>query len=311
MNLKGVFSFLAATYLVTAAILYAVSFGWLPYSIYTCLGVLFVISLVPAFAAMLAARLDALDDAPAPCLCSFPLRAVIVISIAVPIVFAAFFAVQAGLGLVQPDWKATTLLSRLPTAEEVGLSPAVLPLASQALLFLISLALGPFFALYCLGSEYGWRAYLMERLLPLGRFKAYLIAGVTWGGWLTLVALGTSRHAAFKPFATIENLPGLLMAFGPGPRPVLVGVALVLTATAFGAILGVLWKRYANLWVPAVCAGCFLAQATGMWHYLFPFQKLPWSGPFGLVALVFWTFLAVVLHSWFREEEGIEEPSKP
>jgi len=34
-----------------------------------------------------------------------------------------------------------------------------------------------------LGEEYGWRGYLLPKLLPLGEVRASLIVGAIWGAW--------------------------------------------------------------------------------------------------------------------------------
>jgi hypothetical protein len=39
------------------------------------------------------------------------------------------------------------------------------------------------------GEEYGWRGYLLPRLMPLGEIKASLILGVVWALWHTPVLL--------------------------------------------------------------------------------------------------------------------------
>jgi membrane protease YdiL (CAAX protease family) len=33
------------------------------------------------------------------------------------------------------------------------------------------------------GEEFGWRGYLLPRLLPLGEVKAAIIVGLIWGPW--------------------------------------------------------------------------------------------------------------------------------
>jgi len=40
------------------------------------------------------------------------------------------------------------------------------------------------------GEEYGWRGYLLPKLLPLGERRASLIVGVVWGLWHFPNALG-------------------------------------------------------------------------------------------------------------------------
>lgn len=39
------------------------------------------------------------------------------------------------------------------------------------------------------GEEFGWRAYLLPKLLPLGERKAYLYSGLIWGVWHAPVIL--------------------------------------------------------------------------------------------------------------------------
>ncbi len=46
-------------------------------------------------------------------------------------------------------------------------------------------------ALATFGEEFGWRAYLLPRLMPLGGRRATLIIGVVWGAWhWPLIAMG-------------------------------------------------------------------------------------------------------------------------
>ncbi len=41
------------------------------------------------------------------------------------------------------------------------------------------------------GEEFGWRAYLLPKLLPLGERRAYLISGLIWGLWhAPVIAMG-------------------------------------------------------------------------------------------------------------------------
>ena len=45
--------------------------------------------------------------------------------------------------------------------------------------------------IFTLGEEFGWRAYLLQKLLPLGKVKALIVLGVIWGVWhAPVIAMG-------------------------------------------------------------------------------------------------------------------------
>ncbi len=53
---------------------------------------------------------------------------------------------------------------------------------------LVGLVVNSFFTF---GEEFGWRAYLLQKLLPMGARKAVLLSGVIWGVWhWPLIAMG-------------------------------------------------------------------------------------------------------------------------
>jgi len=73
------------------------------------------------------------------------------------------------------DWAGDTPLSLLPR-----LSLIVLLVSATAV-----------------GEEYGWRGYLLPRLLPLGEVRATLLTGLLWGSWhLPLLVVGLSYAGA-------------------------------------------------------------------------------------------------------------------
>jgi membrane protease YdiL (CAAX protease family) len=94
--------------------------------------------------------------------------------------------------LLQPQYfdpGLTTLKSMLPN-RGVGFP---IPLT---LIIVVQMAQGVLISpiinsLFTFGEEFGWRAYLLQKLLPLGPRKAVLILGVIWGIWhAPVIAMG-------------------------------------------------------------------------------------------------------------------------
>jgi membrane protease YdiL (CAAX protease family) len=53
------------------------------------------------------------------------------------------------------------------------------------------------------GEEYGWRGYLLPKLLPLGEVKAAIIVGLIWGPWHAPLLIAGLNYAGVNPFAAI------------------------------------------------------------------------------------------------------------
>ena len=273
MDKRGILTYLAitlgATYLVGGAIVVfdLVRFdegGW------AGMAALFGLLWIPALAARVASRQGAGELWPKPTLWPLSKVAVLAVMAGVAVVFVAVYAVTAVFGWTEPDWEVTFLMHTLK-----GRSQDLPPWFFLMLGFGLSLVLGPTLcALLCLGGELGWRGYLLPKLLPLGRLRAYLLIGVLYSMWLVPLSF---RHGAAAPTRWKFVLPTLAMV-------------LILNA-----ILSELWRRRRHTGWTAVCAGCFLSQAQlGMWMYLFPNQRSVWAGPFGLVSLSAWALIALV-----------------
>jgi membrane protease YdiL (CAAX protease family) len=75
----------------------------------------------------------------------------------------------------------------------------------------------------CFGEEFGWRGYLLMRLLPLGRARAMVLTGAIWGVWHAPIILQGHNY----------------------PQHPLLGVPLMITfCILLGIILG--WLRLAS-----------------------------------------------------------------
>ncbi len=75
----------------------------------------------------------------------------------------------------------------------------------------------------CFGEEFGWRGYLLMRLLPLGRVRAMVLTGAIWGLWHAPIILQGHNY----------------------PQHPLLGVPLMVTfCILLGIVLG--WLRLAS-----------------------------------------------------------------
>ncbi len=86
----------------------------------------------------------------------------------------------------------TTFSGFRAVIEAAGAGPALQQTPIQAIVLgqLALLPLAPAInALFAFGEEWGWRGYLLPRLLPLGQWPALLLSGVIWGLWHAPVIL--------------------------------------------------------------------------------------------------------------------------
>ncbi len=122
------------------------------------------------------------------------------------------------------------LLDKLPVHLLVALQLAAVPLAP--------LLNAPF----AFGEEWGWRGYLLPKLLPLGQWPALVLSGAIWGLW----------HA-----------PAILLGHNYPNRPVLGVGMMVLFCILIGVLLG--WTRLAtgSVW-PAVIAHGAINGSAGV-----------------------------------------------
>jgi hypothetical protein len=178
-------------------------------------------------------------------------------------------------GVTRPDWRISETIAQLPSPHELML-PAVFapffPAIFLSMTFVFGLILGPtIFALAFLSTEYGWRGFLLPRLMPLGRVKAHVLTAILW--WLS-----------FGPF---------LMRLW-GERPALFGLLLFLLTLVLTVLLGRVSRQSGHIGLTAVVCGAFVCQAVAIWPVLFPRanEALPLGGVFGLVSIALWAAVA-------------------
>lgn len=180
---------------------------------------------------------------------------------------------DASLSMVQAMLQQAAPEQQVP---EVNPWLAVIAGAVQAILLAPLLNALPIF-----GEEFGWRAYLQPKLMPLGGRRAMLLMGLVWGVWhWPVVAMGYNF--------------GLDYAGAPW-----LGMLLMVWFTlVFGTLVGWLALRGGSVW-PAVIAHGALNGIAGIAALFVQGTPNPLLGPlpvgligsagFALIAL--WLFL--------------------
>ena len=57
--------------------------------------------------------------------------------------------------------------------------------------------------LFTFGEEYGWRGYLLPRLLPLSEIRATLLVALIWGPWHVPLLLAGLNYPGVDPWLAI------------------------------------------------------------------------------------------------------------
>jgi membrane protease YdiL (CAAX protease family) len=171
----------------------------------------------------------------------FAWAGVTLLAVAAPFVGALF-------GLYTLDLRE---FSGFRAALEAAGAGAALDQAPVQVIILAQLALLPLAPLInavpTFGEEWGWRGYLLPRLLPLGQWPALILSGVIWGLW----------HA-----------PVILLGYNYPAHPAIGWLLMVGMCVVWGILFG--WMRLAtgSVW-PAVIAHGALNGAAGIVNVLF------------------------------------------
>jgi hypothetical protein len=190
----------------------------------------------------------------------------------VPAAFALTYGLTWLLGLGQPDWQMAYLRS-IFTAAGAEAPDIPSPAIIWPGLFLTSSLVAPFMnSIFGLGEEIGWRGFLLPRLLPLGKWRAYLLLGIIWGLW----------HA-----------PLILVGFNYPGYPFVGIVAMIGLTTALGVYINELTLRHHSTILAGWLHGLFNSQGYGIWRILFPNINPLLGGMTGLIGMGVWLALGL------------------
>jgi hypothetical protein len=270
LELKGILSFLAITFGITyllEAILILAGFRITQIPPIIAQYTLLVAMWVPALAAYLTTRFVTKEKLST----TWPSFGVswkpyLATAVLIPLLFVITYAITWGLGLGQPDWHLTSFFGLF---SDMGFDMSSAPSAPIiiAALSAASLLVAPFLnSFFAFGEEWGWRGFLLPRLMPLGKTKAYLMLGVIWGLWhAPMIAIGF-------------NYPG---------QPVLGILMMIGLTTVLGIFINELTLRYQSAILAGWAHGVFNSQAYGIWRVgLFPMVNPLIGGITGLVGVI-------------------------
>ena len=134
-------------------------------------------------------------------------------------------------------------------------------------------------SLFTFGEEFGWRAYLLPKLLPLGSRRAMVVLGVVWGVWhWPVVAMGYNYGLDY-----------------PG-APWVGMLAMVWFTSVVGTFLGWVTLRAGSVW-PAVIGHAAVNGIGGVGLLSVRGDPNPLFGPAvtGVVVSVPWAVAAGVI----------------
>ena len=143
--------------------------------------------------------------------------------------------------------------------------------------------------LFTFGEEYGWRGYLLPRLLPLGEIRASVLLGVIWGVWhLPLLLAGLNYPG--------ENVLWAIIIF------TFVTVALSFTYTWF----------YVASSGSVLVAAVFHASTNQFSDTFWVPPLLSGTNPFApsIVGAVLIMVLVVVVYRLFKRSVRVEDPER-
>lgn len=140
--------------------------------------------------------------------------------------------------------------------------------------------LSPFLnGIFTFGEEFGWRAYLLPKLLPLGERKAVLLSGVIWGVWhWPLIAMGHNYGIDYFGYPWLGM--GMMVVF----------------CIALGTMLSWLTLKEGSVW-PAVIGHAGINGMAALGVYALKGSPNPLLGPTpaGIIGGAFFILLAGAL----------------
>lgn len=184
----------------------------------------------------------------------------------IPILFIIIYGITAIF--YRPDFSLSSFAQYYGTAPP----PIQLPLMFVAGI-IFSLTFAPIInSIFAFGEEFGWRGYLLPKLLPLGKVKALFISGIIWGLW---------------------HVPFILLGFHYGEDKILGALVFTVLVMFLGIYIGYLRLTSGSVFLASFAHGVFNSQFYGVWVLIFPNVNTLLGGRTGLIGLLIFLLVAL------------------
>jgi uncharacterized protein len=145
-------------------------------------------------------------------------------------------SLKTGLAAVLLPLAFVLILVAIVAMINVGEPTPGIPMGS--LLAILTFVGVPIGTLLAFGEEFGWRGYLLPKLLPLGEVKAALIVGLIWGPWHLPVLIAGLNYPGQPIIAVLAVflLSATLLSFLHTRFYVASGYSLIAVALLHGSL---------------------------------------------------------------------------
>lgn len=198
------------------------------------------------------------------------------VSLFIPLLYIIIYLIT-GL-FYPPDFTLKTVLAQAEV-KEIPFDPSLF----IPVLFIFTILVIPIINFIpAFGEEFGWRGYLLPKLLPLGREKALIISGLIWGLW----------HLPFV----------LLIDYGNYPNKIAGCLIFMALMTLLGTYIGALTLNNESTFLASYIHGVINAQDHGIWIIIYPAYNHLIGGGEGLIGVI--VLLPVALYYLRKTELG-------
>lgn len=275
IDLKGILSFLIITFTLTYLLEFAIiSQGISP--IVKGFGQ-YVVALamwIPGIAALFTVKFITKEPLKILNIKFGKVKPYIISALVIPFCFLLIYGITWISGCGKPDWYLNHFLDAF-SSSNITVPELPHPSIIWSGMFFTTMIFAPILnGIFGFGEELGWRGFLLTKLMPLGKWKAYTILGIVWGLW---------------------HMPLIVSGFVYPGYPLLGVIMFSVLLFCFGIYMNELFLKHQSSILAGWIHGVFNSQRLGMWALLFPETNALFGGYGGVIGIIIWTVLGLVI----------------